>query len=136
MVARVWTGGKFIVRFRPEADTRLTGGDRVTKWWRCHDAQPVLSLSALVLAVTAFGSVAKAQTHRAAPAERTGTPLVLQPEDGEHRMRRPPPSSLSTLTAPFILKVDERNGGAKDFVIFTENIPVGQTISPPRHCAV
>jgi mannose-6-phosphate isomerase-like protein (cupin superfamily) len=37
------------------------------------------------------------------------------------------------LAAPFLIKVDERNGGAKDFVIFTEEVPVGQTISPHRH---
>jgi uncharacterized cupin superfamily protein len=58
---------------------------------------------------------------------------VLQSSEGEHRMRRPPPSSLSTLAAPFITKVDERNGGAKDFVIFTEDVPPGQSISPHRH---
>ena len=63
----------------------------------------------------------------------TATPLVLQLADGEHRMRRPPPASLSTLAAPFIIKVDERNGGAKDFVLFTEDVPPGQTISPHRH---
>jgi len=48
-------------------------------------------------------------------------------------MRRPPPASLSTLAAPFIIKLDEQNGGAKDFVIFTEDVPAGQTISPHRH---
>ena len=29
--------------------------------------------------------------------------------------------------------MDEQNGGAKDFVIFTEDVPPGQTISPHRH---
>ena len=91
-----------------------------------------IAVSAAVL-VTTLGSAATAQTHHAAPAERTGMPLVLQPNEGEHRMRRSPPSSLSTLAAPFIIKVDERNGGAKDFVIFTEDVPVGQTISPHQH---
>jgi mannose-6-phosphate isomerase-like protein (cupin superfamily) len=76
---------------------------------------------------------ATAQTHDAAPATQTATPLVLQPDEGEHRMRRPPPSSLATLVAPFIIKVDANNGGARDFVILTQDVPVGQTISPHRH---
>ena len=92
-----------------------------------------IALSAAVLSVMVFSSAATAQAHHSAPAERKGTPLVLQPNDGEHRMRRPPPSSLSTLAAPFIIKLDERNGGAEDFVIFTEDVPVRQTISPHRH---
>jgi quercetin dioxygenase-like cupin family protein len=29
--------------------------------------------------------------------------------------------------------VDEQNGGAKDFVVLTEDVPPGQTISPHRH---
>ena len=92
-----------------------------------------VSFKAGFLALAAFGSVATAQTHQSEPVERKGMALVLQPNDGEARMRRPPPSSLSTLSAPFLIKVDEPNGGAKDFVIFTEDVPVGQTISPHRH---
>jgi quercetin dioxygenase-like cupin family protein len=88
----------------------------------------------LAVLVTLFvGALATAQSHQADAAAGAGKPLVLQPSDGEARMRRPPPSSLSTLAAPFLIKVDERNGGAKDFVIFTEDVPVGQTISPHRH---
>lgn len=66
---------------------------------------------------------------------RQSTPLVLQPNDGEPRLRRPPPASLSNLGAPFLFKVDPTptNGGSRDFVVFTENVPVGATISPHRH---
>ena len=74
-----------------------------------------------------------AEPHQTMAAASASKPLVLQPSDGEARMRRPPPSALSTLGAPFLIKVDERNGGAKDFVIFTEDVPVGQSISPHRH---
>jgi quercetin dioxygenase-like cupin family protein len=59
--------------------------------------------------------------------------MVLQPQDGELRQRRPPPAALSTLAAPFLVKVDEKNGNAQDFVVFTEDVPVGQSISPHRH---
>lgn len=78
-----------------------------------------------------FAAAAAAQTHQ--DISNASTPLVLQPGDGEARMRRPPPASLSTLAAPFLIKVDAQNGGAKDFVIFTEDLPVGQSISPHRH---
>ena len=79
------------------------------------------------------GASAMAQPHQDVRGSGAGKPLVLQPTEGEPRMRRPPPSALSTLAAPFLIKVDEQNGGAKDFVIFTEDVPVGQTISPHRH---
>ena len=91
------------------------------------------SLPFAIVATLLCGAPAAAQPHQDVRAPITSKPLVLQPTDGEARMRRPPPSSLSTLAAPFLIKVDERNGGAKDFVIFTEDVPVGQTISPHRH---
>ena len=89
--------------------------------------------AAVLLTAFLFPTGTIAQTNGAEAAGKTATPLVLQPADGEHRTRRPPPAALSTLAAPFIIKVDERNGGAKDFVIFTEDVPPGQTISPHRH---
>ena len=78
-----------------------------------------------------IGAAANGQTH----ATTRSTPLVLQPNDGEPRLRRPPPASLSTLGAPFLFKVDPtaRNGRSQDFVVFTENVPVGASISPHRH---
>jgi quercetin dioxygenase-like cupin family protein len=59
--------------------------------------------------------------------------LILDASEGERRVHRPPPGALSNLTAPFILKVDRRNGGAPEFVMLTEDIPPGQGISPHRH---
>src|SRR5262245_47466832 len=92
------------------------------------------SCQIVTAAVLMAASVAAAaQSHDVRPVENAPTPLVLQSTDGEHRMRRPPPASLSTLAGPFIIKVDERNGGAKDFVILTEDVPPGQSIPPHRH---
>ena len=91
------------------------------------------SLPFAIAAALLCGASAMAQPHQDVRGSGASKPLVLQPTDGEPRMRRPPPSALSTLAAPFLIKVDERNGGAKDFVIFTEDVPVGQTISPHRH---
>ena len=93
--------------------------------------QDRLWLAAVGVALV-VSTVACDQTHGAGSA-RAATPLVLQSREGEYRMRRPPPSSLSTLAAPFIIKVDERNGGAKDFVVFTEDVPPGQSIAAHRH---
>ncbi len=62
-----------------------------------------------------------------------GTALILGAAEGERRLHRPPPGALSNLTAPFILKVDKKNGGAPEFVMLTEDIPPGQAISPHRH---
>src|SRR3954452_21834308 len=59
--------------------------------------------------------------------------LILDASEGEHRLHRSPPGALSSLTAPFILKVDRRNGGAPEFVMLTEDIPPGQGIPPHRH---
>lgn len=67
--------------------------------------------------------------HRAADAR----PLILADSQGERRLHRPPPGALSNLAAPFILKVDRRNGGAPELVLFTEDIPPGQAIPPHRH---
>jgi quercetin dioxygenase-like cupin family protein len=59
--------------------------------------------------------------------------LILDASEGERRLHRPPPGALSNLTAPFMLKVDRRNGGAPEFVMLAEDIPPGQGISPHRH---
>lgn len=62
-----------------------------------------------------------------------GGALILKESEGERRVHRPPPGALSNLTAPFVIKVDQRNGGAPEFVMLTEDIPPGQAISPHRH---
>jgi len=62
-----------------------------------------------------------------------GEPLILREGEGERLIHRPPPGALSNLTAPLILKVDRRNGGAPEFVMLTEDIPPGQAIPLHRH---
>jgi quercetin dioxygenase-like cupin family protein len=95
----------------------------------------MLGLYATTVAIVfvALPTGAFAQAHDTKTSETRPTPLVLQPAEGELRTRRPPPAALSTLAAPFVIKVDEQNGGAKDFVVLTEDVPPGQTISPHRH---
>jgi mannose-6-phosphate isomerase-like protein (cupin superfamily) len=63
----------------------------------------------------------------------TGRGLILQAAEGERRVRRPPPSPVTTLAAPLIIKVDRRQGGSPDFFMGYENIPVGRAIAAHRH---
>lgn len=60
-------------------------------------------------------------------------PLLLQESEGERRLHRPPPAALSSLTAPFIIKVDRRNGGAPEFFMMISDIAPGQSIPPHSH---
>jgi mannose-6-phosphate isomerase-like protein (cupin superfamily) len=78
---------------------------------------------------------AERQVHASQSVTPAATPLVLQPEDGELRLRRPPPAVLTNLTVPFVIKVDpaSRNGGAQDFYVLTEEVPVGASIPPHLH---
>ena len=62
-----------------------------------------------------------------------GEPLILREGEGERLIHRPPPGALSNLSAPLILKVDRRHGGAPEFVMLTEDIPPGQAIPLHRH---
>jgi quercetin dioxygenase-like cupin family protein len=62
-----------------------------------------------------------------------GQGLILAASEGERRVRRPRPSGAPGLTVPFILKVDERNGGSRDLVMGYEDIPPGEAIRPHQH---
>lgn len=95
----------------------------------------------LIAAATVPGSACRSPSRpatdarREAPATsvRPATPLVLAAAEGERRVRRLRPTDSSALSAPFILKVDGRNGGSADLVMGTEDIPPGQGITPHRH---
>ena len=89
---------------------------------------------AAALLVVGCSPAGRPADHAAAsPVLARGEPLILQEYDGEHRLRRPPPGALSTLGAPFILKIDRRNGGAPEFVMLAEDIPPGQAIALHHH---
>jgi quercetin dioxygenase-like cupin family protein len=93
----------------------------------------VFGSAAVVLAGLA-GACRPAHRSDAGPAHTAATtpptPLVLALEEGERRVRR---AQTTGLSAPFILKVDARNGGAPDLVMGYEDIPPGQSIAPHRH---
>src|SRR5215467_1588131 len=50
-------------------------------------------------------------------------PLILEKDDGEHRVRRPRETPMPT--AEFTIKVDPKNGGSRHLVLGTETIPPG-----------
>jgi quercetin dioxygenase-like cupin family protein len=92
-----------------------------------------LSLALLLTNAAGCTRAAPKSEHTGAPVAGRSEPLILAWSEGERRVRRPPPSALSTLGAPFILKIDARNGGAPEFVMLTEDIPPGQAIPFHRH---
>jgi quercetin dioxygenase-like cupin family protein len=59
------------------------------------------------------------------------TPLVLERNEGEHRIRKS--RDTPTPTAPFIMKIDRKNGGSQKMWLGTENIPPGGLIPKHKH---
>lgn len=94
---------------------------------------PVAALCAAALLAGCSPVRPRGESSRAAAGTAPGEGLILQASEGERRVRRPRPGSTGTLTAPFILKVDRRNGGSRDLVMGYEDIPPGQGIQPHRH---
>ena len=61
------------------------------------------------------------------PAADTGaTPLILEKNEGEHRVRRPRETPVPT--GPFTIKIDRKNGASQKMFVGTEEIPVGGII--------
>ena len=63
----------------------------------------------------------------------TPTPLILQENDGEHRLRRPGGPSGSGSVPEFIIKIDRQNGNAEDFYVGTEILQPGGMIPFHKH---
>ncbi|MDQ6718370.1 MAG: cupin domain-containing protein [Gemmatimonadota bacterium] len=55
-------------------------------------------------------------------------PLILGANDGETRVRR-----FAGASTEFTIKVDEQNGGSRDFLMLTEEMQPGASIPPHRH---
>jgi len=65
------------------------------------------------------------------PAHAAATPLILEKDDGEHRVRKR--RDTPTPTGPFILKIDRKNGGSQKMWLGTEEIPPGGLIAKHKH---
>ena len=62
------------------------------------------------------------------------TPLILEKNEGEHRVFRPWPGHPEP-GAAFTLKVDPRNGGSAHLVLGTEDLKPGEEIGAHQHPA-
>ena len=80
-----------------------------------------------------LGSYAVSQVEAAAQvaASMATKPLILEKDDGEHRVRRPRETPIPT--AEFTIKVDPKNGGSRHLVLGTETIPPGGQIARHKH---
>ena len=67
--------------------------------------------------------------HPQSAADSSTTPLILEKNEGEHRVRRPRETPVPT--RPFTIKIDRKNGGSQKMFAGTEEIPAGGLI--PRH---
>lgn len=59
--------------------------------------------------------------------------LILEENEGEWRLRRPPPSGVATLRSPYMVKVDSKNGRSQDLFMGYEDIAPGDGIAPHHH---
>jgi hypothetical protein len=69
----------------------------------------------------------------AAVSSSSPTPLILQENDGEHRLRRPGGPTGSSSVAEFIIKIDKQNGNAQDFYVGYEILYPGAMIPVHKH---
>ena len=60
-------------------------------------------------------------------------PLILQENDGEHRLRRPGGPTGSGSVPEFIIKIDKQNGNAEDFYVGYEVLNPGAMIPFHKH---
>ncbi len=96
--------------------------------------QCVRSIALLMLALAGFNLTSKplpVSEQSISTESSVNDSLILEKQEGERRVHRP--AGTGTGTAPFILKVDPKNGGSKHLVMFTEDLPPGAAIPRHRH---
>jgi len=72
-------------------------------------------------------------TQATAQTQQTPTPLILEENDGEHRLRRPQGPVGSESVPEFIIKIDKLNGNAEDFYVGYEVLKPGGMIPFHKH---
>lgn len=86
-----------------------------------------------VLLVRAQSPQASQPTAASTNSATPPTPLILQENDGEHRLRRPGGPSGSGSVPEFIIKIDKQNGNAEDFYVGYEILNPGGMIPFHKH---
>src|SRR5215469_14967208 len=77
-----------------------------------------------------YGTTLK-HAHPQSAADSRATPLILEKNEGEHRVRRP--RETPAPTGPFMIKIDRKNGGSQKMFAGTEEIPAGGIIQRHKH---
>ena len=103
----------------------------------------LLRTLSVVLAFTTatFGVLLlRARNHQASRSDATtahnqssAIPLILEENDGEHRLRRPGGPTGSGSVPEFIIKIDKQNGAAEDFYVGYEILKPGAMIPFHKH---
>jgi hypothetical protein len=91
------------------------------------------SFSTAALAVLLVRASSPQASQSAAVSSSSATPLILQENDGEHRLRRPGGPTGSSSVAEFIIKIDKQNGNAQDFYVGYEILNPGAMIPVHKH---
>jgi mannose-6-phosphate isomerase-like protein (cupin superfamily) len=86
-----------------------------------------------VLLVRNQRAQAAQSTQATVQAQQLPTPLILEENDGERRLRRPQGPVGSESVPEFIIKVDKQNGGAEDFYVGYEILKPGGMIPFHKH---
>jgi hypothetical protein len=85
----------------------------------------------VLLATVLFSALTFTQLAGQSGNGSSPTPLILERNEGEHRIRKS--RDTPTPTAPFIMKIDRKNGGSQKMWLGTENIPPGGLIPKHKH---
>jgi len=94
---------------------------------------PITTTVLGVLLVRNQRAHATQSTQATAQTQQLPTPLILEENDGEHRLRRPQGPVGSESVPEFIIKVDKQNGGAEDFYVGYEVLKPGGMIPFHKH---
>ena len=86
-----------------------------------------------VLLVRAQNPQALQSTAASTPSPSPPISLILQEDDGEHRLRRPGGPAGSGSVPGFIIKIDKLNGNAEDFYVGYEILNPGAMIPFHKH---
>src|SRR5246127_2521368 len=86
-----------------------------------------------VLLVRAQSSHASQSTAARTQSPASPTPLILEENDGDHRLPRPQGPAGSESVPEFIIKIDKLNGNAEDFYVGYEILKPGGMIPFHKH---
>lgn len=92
----------------------------------------ILMLGFTTILLTGPGAAMnEAEFRHAADSDAGTTPLILERNEGEHRVRRPRETLVAT--AEFMIKIDRKNGGSQKMWLGAEDIPPGGQIARHKH---